>query len=155
MPHVMIVEDDISLGAAVTMRLELMGYLVSVVRDGTDAVRRISDEAPDLVVLDVAIPGMNGLDVAETIRRDRISNCDIIIHTGTDCEETDLRALLFGCTLLKKEPGSLFTLQRLIEERLGCYHESRVRTRRRSSGDLASLKWSKQDSAFEKSAAQV
>lgn len=117
-PHVIIVEDDVGLGRAIAARIRHLDLRVTVLRDGTDAVQRIRQEAPDLVVLDFAVPGMNGLVIAEEIIADQSSSCEMILYTGSDCQNTARRAAMCGIEILRKEPGSLFELQREITSRL-------------------------------------
>jgi DNA-binding NarL/FixJ family response regulator len=62
---VLIVDDHASFRAAARMLLELEGYeVVGEAVDGEDGVRRARELAPDLVLLDVQLPGMNGFEVA-------------------------------------------------------------------------------------------
>jgi DNA-binding response OmpR family regulator len=117
-PHVIIIEDDVGLGAAIAARIRHLDLKVTVMRDGTDAARRIHEEAPELIVLDFAVPGMNGLEIAEAIFADSSSRCEMILYTGSDCQDTARRAAMSGIQILRKNPGSLFELQREIAGRL-------------------------------------
>src|SRR5277367_5572271 len=65
---VLLVEDEENLHDALRLNLELENYLVTSAYDGNEALKAISDEYFDLVILDVMLPGIDGITVAETIR---------------------------------------------------------------------------------------
>lgn len=67
-PRVLIVEDDERLAALTQEYLSANGLAVSVVNDGLTAIQRIRDEQPDLVVLDLMLPGADGLTVCREVR---------------------------------------------------------------------------------------
>jgi DNA-binding response OmpR family regulator len=68
--RILVVEDEEAIAEAVRARLVSEGYDVSVVHDGPEAIRRSSMERPDLVVLDLMLPGMDGLEVCRELQRD-------------------------------------------------------------------------------------
>ena len=68
-PRVMIVEDDERLAVLTRDYLVANGLDVSVVSNGNDAIRRIPSEEPDLVVLDLMLPGADGLTVCREVRK--------------------------------------------------------------------------------------
>lgn len=65
---ILLVEDEENLQDALKLNLELEGYEVTCVADGTDALKRVSEEYFDLIILDIMIPGIDGIAVAENIR---------------------------------------------------------------------------------------
>lgn len=65
---ILLVEDEENLHDALRLNLELENYLVTSAYDGNQALKAIGDEYFDLVILDVMLPGMDGINVAETIR---------------------------------------------------------------------------------------
>jgi DNA-binding response OmpR family regulator len=67
---VLVVEDEDAIAEAVRARLQSEGYQVVVAPDGPDAIRRHAEHRPDLVVLDLMLPGMDGLEVCKQIQRD-------------------------------------------------------------------------------------
>jgi DNA-binding response OmpR family regulator len=70
-PTVLVVDDEAAIAEAVRARLESEGYRVLVAGDGPEAIRICDASSPDLVVLDLMLPGMDGLEVCERIQRDR------------------------------------------------------------------------------------
>jgi DNA-binding response OmpR family regulator len=70
-PTVLVVDDEEAIAEAVRARLESEGYQVLVAGDGPEAIRICDESAPDLVVLDLMLPGMDGLEVCRVIQRER------------------------------------------------------------------------------------
>ena len=66
----MIVEDEPAVARGVQVALEREGYAVSVQPTGEDAIANFADTAPDLVVLDVRLPGIDGFEVLRQLRRE-------------------------------------------------------------------------------------
>ena len=71
--HVLIVDDnhDILIGAE--LRLRAAGYMPQLAYDANEALRRISDSRPDAIVLDMLMPGMNGLELISHLRRSPVT----------------------------------------------------------------------------------
>jgi two-component system response regulator MtrA len=89
MAHVMVVEDDDSIRESVGLALSEAGYRITLVGDGTEAIRRARDDPPDLIVLDLMLPGRSGIDVCSTIRNQ--STIPIIMLTAKT-ESSDIVA---------------------------------------------------------------
>ena len=68
---VLVVDDEEAIAEAVRARLESEGYRVVVALDGPEAIEAHREHQPDLVVLDLMLPGMDGLEVCKQIQRDR------------------------------------------------------------------------------------
>ncbi|MFC0774528.1 response regulator transcription factor [Terrimonas alba] len=75
-PSILLVEDEENLHEALKLNLELEGYEVTSAFDGASALNTINNEYFDLIILDVMLPEMDGINVAETIR---ISNNEVPI----------------------------------------------------------------------------
>ena len=86
MTTVLVVEDEIEIARVVRDYLDNAGFEVIVVGDGGSAVASVRSVKPDLLVLDLGLPGRDGLDVAREIRR--WSNTPIVMLTARD-DETD------------------------------------------------------------------
>jgi DNA-binding response OmpR family regulator len=68
---VLVVDDEEAIAEAVQARLESEGYRVVVAADGSEAIEAHREHQPDLVVLDLMLPGMDGLEVCKRLQRDR------------------------------------------------------------------------------------
>ncbi len=82
MQKVLIVEDEESIASFVALYLKKGGFAVSVARDGADALAKASAEAPALIVLDLALPDIDGIDVCRRIRQR--SDVPILMLTARD-----------------------------------------------------------------------
>lgn len=67
-PKILVVDDDPAIAEMLTMVLEREGFDTVVVGDGVSAVNAASKEEPDLILLDLMLPGMGGVDVCRTVR---------------------------------------------------------------------------------------
>ncbi len=86
MQTILVVDDETRIVRLVRDYLEAAGFRVIVAYDGVTALAQFRHERPDLIVLDLNLPGMDGLDVARAVRRER--NTPIIMLTAR-VEETD------------------------------------------------------------------
>ena len=85
--RVLVVEDEPAIATAIAHRLTAEGWQVDVAGDGPSGVRAAATLEPDLVVLDVMLPGMDGLEVCRRIQADR--PVPVIMLTARD-DETDM-----------------------------------------------------------------
>ena len=67
-PLIMVVEDDPAIAAMITLQLEVSGYRTHAERDGLAALAAIRRMAPDAVLLDIGLPGMDGIQVCRALR---------------------------------------------------------------------------------------
>ena len=70
--HIILVEDDPQLGAAIQRALQRLSYTVTWLRDGRTALAALADRTADLVLLDLGLPGRDGLDVLIEARRSQV-----------------------------------------------------------------------------------
>ena len=68
--NVLLVDDEQEFASTLAERLSLRGIRVRVANDGKEALRRIAEEVPDVVILDLMMPGMNGFAVLNRIKTD-------------------------------------------------------------------------------------
>jgi DNA-binding response OmpR family regulator len=86
MQRILVVEDDMEIARTLRDFLDVAGFDASVVGDGSSAIAAVRGDKPDLVVLDLGLPGIDGLDVARELRR--TSTIPIVMLTARG-EETD------------------------------------------------------------------
>lgn len=85
MTRVLVVEDDNDIVEPLTRMLQAEGYSVAHVGDGATAITRITQTNPDMVILDLGLPEVDGLDVCRAVR-DRGSDVPILILTARTSE---------------------------------------------------------------------
>lgn len=84
LPKILVVEDEPTIAEAVAARLRADGFEVDIAGDGLEAVRRCAELLPDLVVLDVMLPSIDGHEVCRRIQADRY--VPVIMLTARDSE---------------------------------------------------------------------
>jgi DNA-binding response OmpR family regulator len=104
-----VVEDDTVLADAVRFNLERQGYRVAILHDGHEAVRAIEQGNPDLVILDVMLPGLDGFEVCRRVRRH--STMPILMLTARGEEIDRVMGLEIGADDYLTKPFSLRELQ--------------------------------------------
>jgi DNA-binding response OmpR family regulator len=93
-PRVLVVEDDEDIALALQRSLRLEGYDVRISRDGSVALDDFKQFLPDLVLLDLGLPKVDGITVAERIRRD--GDVPILMLTARDAVESRVEGLDSG-----------------------------------------------------------
>src|SRR5439155_3144185 len=114
MPKVLIVEDDDSMMAALRDGFEYEGYAVSLARDGADGLRQATETAPDVVILDVMLPKLSGLDVCRDIRKAG-NNVPIIMLTARGQEIDKVLGLKLGADDYVTKPFGFLELMARVE----------------------------------------
>jgi len=102
---VLVVEDEEALAVGVRDALEHAGYKADVVHDGVTALERIRATLPDLIVLDLMMPGMSGLEILEVLRREKLK-LRVLILTALADEDDLLRGFEMGADDYMKKPFS-------------------------------------------------
>jgi DNA-binding response OmpR family regulator len=104
MKTILVVDDEPKIADLARDYLEHAGFAVRVAGDGNAALIAIRRDRPDLVVLDLGLPGLDGLDVTRSIRRD--SNLPVIMLTARDDELDKLLGLELGADDYLTKPFS-------------------------------------------------
>jgi diguanylate cyclase (GGDEF)-like protein len=106
--RILIVEDDINVRTILKMQLERAHYTVRVAEDGETGLQMLADEIPDLVLLDVMMPGMDGWEVCRRIKGDMATvNLPVIMLTARSDQEDKLRGLTSGANDYLTKPYEL------------------------------------------------
>ena len=87
--HILVVEDDKSLADVLAYNLSQAGYEVSVARDGKDGLQQAEVKVPDLVLLDLMLPEMDGLTVCRRLRANAVTRDILIVMLTAKTEESD------------------------------------------------------------------
>jgi DNA-binding response OmpR family regulator len=104
MKSILVVDDEPKIVQLARDYLEHAGFGVVTARDGREALQAVRQHRPDLVVLDLGLPEVDGLDVTRTIRRD--SNLPIVMLTARDDEVDKLLGLELGADDYLTKPFS-------------------------------------------------
>lgn len=102
---ILVVEDEEALALGVQDALNHAGHEATTCFDGREALERIRAESPDLVVLDLMLPGMSGLDVLETLREEN-NPVRVVILTALADEADVVRGFELGADDYVKKPFS-------------------------------------------------
>jgi DNA-binding response OmpR family regulator len=89
MPHVLIVEDDVHIRDLIALHLGLEGLQTSAVGDGRQALDRVTTEAFDLVLLDLMLPGIDGISICRALRRSGPNQDAPVLMLTARREESD------------------------------------------------------------------
>ena len=108
--YVLLVEDDVRIARVVERALIEAGHRIDVVHDGLEGLVRAEGGAYDLVLLDVMLPGMDGVDVTRQLRRDKVRT-PILMLTARDAVPDRVRGLDSGADDYLTKP---FALEELL-----------------------------------------
>jgi two-component system phosphate regulon response regulator PhoB len=106
-PHVLVIEDDSSVCELLFSCLSKAGYRVSIAQSGEAGLSQIEEDPPEAMVLDLNLPGMNGLDVCRAMRRDPwMSRVPVLMLTGQSEEDDVVAGLEVGADDYMTKPFS-------------------------------------------------
>ncbi|SCA58225.1 Transcriptional regulatory protein ChvI [Candidatus Terasakiella magnetica] len=123
-----LVDDDRNIITSVSILLEAEGYSVRTYRDGEEGLNGIMNNPPDLVVLDIKMPRMDGMEMLGQLRKD--SQVPVIFLTSKDDEIDELLGLRMGADDFIRKPFS----QRLLLERIRVLIRRQDAIRQQSEG---------------------
>ena len=112
MPKIALVDDDRNILTSVSLTLEAEGYNVSTYTDGASGLEGLTSDRPDLAILDIKMPRMDGMELLRRLRQK--SDLPVIFLTSKDEEIDELFGLKMGADDFIKKPFS----QRLLVERV-------------------------------------
>ena len=116
-PLVMVVDDSITMRKVTTRVLERVDYEVLTAKDGLDALEKLQDNVPDLMLLDIEMPRMDGYELATYMRNDvRLRQVPIIMITSRTGEKHRQRALEIGVERYLGKPYQEDELLRNVQE---------------------------------------
>ena len=114
---IFIIEDESDLVKALVMRLKAEGYQTAYVTDGTGALERAREEKPDLILLDICLPGRNGFEVFQQLRQDPATECiPIVFLTARSTVEDRQKARHLGAAGYIIKPFQWANLIKLVHD---------------------------------------
>lgn len=116
---ILIVEDDVFLGRVLSGQMKDAHMEVTCHSSGEDALEYMKSNIPDLVIMDIFLPGMNGLDVLDAMRNDpRTKLTPVLVVSNTDEAKDRERAKGLGARFLIKAATSPDDIVAAVEETL-------------------------------------
>ena len=114
---VLIVDDSVTVRKVTSRLMERQGWVVVTAKDGVDAVEQLQDIYPDIVLLDIEMPKMDGFEVLRTVRHDeRLKDLPIIMITSRTGEKHKQQAFELGVNSYLGKPFQEAGLMSTIEE---------------------------------------
>lgn len=121
---ILIIEDDINIAKFIKFSLEKKGYEVNHIDNGIDGIEALKERQPDLVILDMMMPGIDGREVVERVKEEEIIDPNrIIILSGKEVTD-ELKAMFdLGINNYLKKPFNINNLIVRIENALESFQE--------------------------------
>ena len=118
--RILLVEDNAATVKAMREELELLGYEVAIAKDGLEALEKSRSELPDLIVMDIRMPKMDGLQAASRIREDpKTRAIPILAATAKALPGDKEDCLANGCSDYLAKPFSCKQLDAAIKRLMG------------------------------------
>ena len=114
MTRILVIEDNRNLATGLRNNLEIEGYDVEIASDGTSGLALARTTQPDLIVLDLRLPEMNGLEVLRTLR-DRGNTTPVLVLTAQDAVDFKVQALRSGADDYVTKPFAFEELLARVE----------------------------------------
>lgn len=112
---VLLVDDEVEFAQVLSKRLNLKNFRTEVVTRGEEALEYIGRESPDIVLLDLRMPGMDGIDVLKNIKA-LYPDVQVIILSGQEISGDREEAMRYGAFDFVRKPADIMVLARKIKE---------------------------------------
>jgi DNA-binding response OmpR family regulator len=117
---ILVVDDDPEIVTLLSTRLSRRGYKISTASDGTRAIELVKKEMPDLVLLDVMMPGKSGWEVARALKQDPATQgVKIMMVTAIGEKTNEITAPIYGADAHIDKPFEFEKLEKMIQGLLG------------------------------------
>jgi two-component system cell cycle response regulator len=118
---ILFIEDEPDQIAMVSLRLEKNGYIAIASMDGEKGLKKAAEEKPDLILLDIIMPGMDGFEVARRLRANPVTkHIPIITTTAAGMDDVEHQCRLAGADDCVRKPYDsldlLTKIERLLEK---------------------------------------
>jgi CheY-like chemotaxis protein len=111
--RVLVVDDELEVASLLRDALQGFGYVVKVAVNGSEALGLVPVFQPEVVLLDVAMPGMSGVEVLERLRREH-PRVSVIMVTANEDEQAARRMLTRGAFDYVRKPFDLEMIERIV-----------------------------------------
>lgn len=120
MPKILIVDDDVTITELMKALMKMEGHQPTTVNDSTKALEVVSSVQPDLITLDLMMPGLTGLELCKLIHEDpRFSSIPIMIVSARDDQESKEKAKEVGAKDYLTKPFGVDDLVQKVKELTG------------------------------------
>ncbi len=117
---ILVVDDDLVSQRVVSVRLEISGYEVITAEDGEEGLKKAREEKPDLLILDLMMPKMNGYEVCRMLKfDDKYKDIPIIVLSSLDQQDEREKAIKGGADAYFIKPFDLELLLAKIKSFIG------------------------------------
>ena len=111
----LVIEDDETMRAALKRIFEAEGYLVKLAADGTELSKVLDDLSPDLILLDVGLPWINGFELAQLLKdHSELRKIPLIFVSGQTSDDDVIRAKALGADEYVKKPFDIEKLRNTV-----------------------------------------
>ncbi|MFY8112495.1 MULTISPECIES: response regulator transcription factor [Flavobacterium] len=114
MKKILLVDDEPNILMTLEYTFKKNNFQVFIARDGQEALEILKDQLPDVIILDVMMPLVDGYDTLEQIKKDsRLSHCKVIFLTAKNKEKDIEKGLSLGADRYVLKP---FSIKKLVEQ---------------------------------------
>lgn len=120
MKKILIVDDSVLIVNILKTRLEYIGYSIDTATDGKEAIEKIRDYDPEIIILDLMLPKVSGLEVIKKIVSKELNTrrIPIIAMSSNDSNGYKLKSLSLGADSFVKKPFDLYEIESKIKEHI-------------------------------------
>jgi DNA-binding NtrC family response regulator len=115
---VLIVDDEIEFSQALAERMEMRGVKVEIAQSGMEAIEKVEKETYDAIILDLVMPGMDGIETLKKIKNKR-DEMQVILLTGQGTIEKGVESVKLGAVDFLEKPAHLNELMEKINRAKG------------------------------------
>ena len=120
---ILVVDDEPTICNMMTVFLTQIGYQVRTVNSGEEAIATFNADPPDMVLLDISMPGMRGIDVLQQMKSQK-ADCGVIMLSAYGDDQTIQEALDMGAYCYIQKPMELMDLKKQLEALQQHLHEA-------------------------------
>ena len=137
---ILVIEDDAQIARALEIRLRAAGYEPSLASDGFEGLWTAHLQKPDVILLDIVLPGMDGFEVKRRLTATpELSGVPVVFLTSDTREETRMKARAAGGTCFLSKPYDADLLLAAIKAVITPVRKDRPKPNRKRSRDFAEL----------------
>ncbi|GAB4408706.1 MAG: hypothetical protein Kow00106_01950 [Anaerolineae bacterium] len=114
--NVLIVEDDRQMAQSLAAQIGVLGHTVAIAYGPRMALQQLNQVIPDVILMDINMPGLNGLEVLRFLRRDPITaNVPVIVVSANDSQEMINAALRAGANAYIVKPPTIEAIEEALD----------------------------------------